>query len=265
MEWTGKRVRPYLSTLMQQIIVSYATSTAQEGKSNWEKVACWKHCVLVRECVSLWYVSPHQMHRPCAQKLCRSWQTCEQVCSTIFWFQLDSTNVFRYTHQKFFFTKHFPLSSQIAVIAVGVFAGIIVLLALFVLGMLYHRGLAIRRKRALRRYLESAEVSHFGLFEYNAFYLTYMYLYFFFKWGSLHFLIQWSNYNRYTLPFKSLGSVRFFLKKLTFLFSKNLLNWSKVTEKKNFSLNKCSLKMKKIQLFSAFTIIIIEHQISILE
>ncbi|KAK7128917.1 hypothetical protein R3I94_017219 [Phoxinus phoxinus] len=48
-------------------------------------------------------------------------------------------------------------SSQIAVIAVAVFAGIIVLLALFVLGMLYHRGLAIRRKRALRRYLESAE------------------------------------------------------------------------------------------------------------
>uniref|UniRef100_A0A671R8I3 Receptor protein-tyrosine kinase n=1 Tax=Sinocyclocheilus anshuiensis TaxID=1608454 RepID=A0A671R8I3_9TELE len=48
-------------------------------------------------------------------------------------------------------------SSQIAGIAVAVFAGIIVLLALFVLGMLYHRGLVIRRKRALRRYLESGE------------------------------------------------------------------------------------------------------------
>lgn len=48
-------------------------------------------------------------------------------------------------------------SSQIAGIAVAVFAGITVLLALFVLGMLYHRGLAIRRKRALRRYLESGE------------------------------------------------------------------------------------------------------------
>uniref|UniRef100_A0A672LHK8 Receptor protein-tyrosine kinase n=1 Tax=Sinocyclocheilus grahami TaxID=75366 RepID=A0A672LHK8_SINGR len=47
--------------------------------------------------------------------------------------------------------------SQIAGIAVAVFAGIIVLLALFVLGMLYHRGLIIRRKRALRRYLESGE------------------------------------------------------------------------------------------------------------
>uniref|UniRef100_A0A671R952 Receptor protein-tyrosine kinase n=1 Tax=Sinocyclocheilus anshuiensis TaxID=1608454 RepID=A0A671R952_9TELE len=47
--------------------------------------------------------------------------------------------------------------SQIAGIAVAVFAGIIVLLALFVLGMLYHRGLVIRRKRALRRYLESGE------------------------------------------------------------------------------------------------------------
>uniref|UniRef100_A0A9J8CU15 Receptor protein-tyrosine kinase n=2 Tax=Cyprinus carpio TaxID=7962 RepID=A0A9J8CU15_CYPCA len=45
----------------------------------------------------------------------------------------------------------------IAGIAVAVFAGILVLLALFVLGMLYHRGLAIRRKRALRRYLESGE------------------------------------------------------------------------------------------------------------
>uniref|UniRef100_A0A673MCP2 Receptor protein-tyrosine kinase n=1 Tax=Sinocyclocheilus rhinocerous TaxID=307959 RepID=A0A673MCP2_9TELE len=45
----------------------------------------------------------------------------------------------------------------IAGIAVAVFAGIIVLLALFVLGMLYHRGLVIRRKRALRRYLESGE------------------------------------------------------------------------------------------------------------
>ncbi|XP_051962113.1 receptor tyrosine-protein kinase erbB-3-like [Xyrauchen texanus] len=48
-------------------------------------------------------------------------------------------------------------SSHIAGIAVAVFAGIIVLLAVFVLGVLYHRGLAIRRKRALRRYLESGE------------------------------------------------------------------------------------------------------------
>lgn len=61
----------------------------------------------------------------------------------------------------FSLTKHLPNSSQIAGIAVAVFAGILVLLALFVLGMLYHRGLAIRRKRALRRYLESGEVSHF--------------------------------------------------------------------------------------------------------
>uniref|UniRef100_A0A671R9H5 receptor protein-tyrosine kinase n=1 Tax=Sinocyclocheilus anshuiensis TaxID=1608454 RepID=A0A671R9H5_9TELE len=57
----------------------------------------------------------------------------------------------------FSLTKHLPNSSQIAGIAVAVFAGIIVLLALFVLGMLYHRGLVIRRKRALRRYLESGE------------------------------------------------------------------------------------------------------------
>ncbi|XP_051947323.1 receptor tyrosine-protein kinase erbB-3-like [Xyrauchen texanus] len=48
-------------------------------------------------------------------------------------------------------------SSHIAGIAVAVFAGIFVLLAVFVLAMLYHRGLAIRRKRALRRYLESGE------------------------------------------------------------------------------------------------------------
>uniref|UniRef100_A0A673KXI9 Receptor protein-tyrosine kinase n=1 Tax=Sinocyclocheilus rhinocerous TaxID=307959 RepID=A0A673KXI9_9TELE len=57
----------------------------------------------------------------------------------------------------FSLTKRLPLSSQIAGISVAVFAGIIVLLALFVLGLLYHRGLAIRRKRALRRYLESGE------------------------------------------------------------------------------------------------------------
>lgn len=61
----------------------------------------------------------------------------------------------------FSLTKHLPLSSQIAGIAVAVFASIIVLLALFVLGLLYHRGLGIRRKRALRRYLESGEVSPF--------------------------------------------------------------------------------------------------------
>ncbi|XP_026097690.1 receptor tyrosine-protein kinase erbB-3-like isoform X2 [Carassius auratus] len=48
-------------------------------------------------------------------------------------------------------------SSQIAGISVAVFAGIIVLLAMFALGFLYHRGLNIRRKRALRRYLESGE------------------------------------------------------------------------------------------------------------
>lgn len=58
------------------------------------------------------------------------------------------------------FTWYLSLSPQIAGIAVGVFAGILVLLALFVLGMLYHRRLAIRRKRALRRYLQSGEVCH---------------------------------------------------------------------------------------------------------
>uniref|UniRef100_A0A7N6ANH0 Receptor protein-tyrosine kinase n=1 Tax=Anabas testudineus TaxID=64144 RepID=A0A7N6ANH0_ANATE len=36
-------------------------------------------------------------------------------------------------------------------------AGLIFCLVLFFLGMLYHRGLAIRRKRAMRRYLESGE------------------------------------------------------------------------------------------------------------
>lgn len=40
----------------------------------------------------------------------------------------------------------------------GVPAGLIFCLVLFFLGMLYHRGLAIRRKRAMRRYLESGEV-----------------------------------------------------------------------------------------------------------
>uniref|UniRef100_A0A669BG36 Receptor protein-tyrosine kinase n=1 Tax=Oreochromis niloticus TaxID=8128 RepID=A0A669BG36_ORENI len=42
-------------------------------------------------------------------------------------------------------------------IALGVPAGLIFCLVLFFLGMLYHRGLAIRRKRAMRRYLESGE------------------------------------------------------------------------------------------------------------
>uniref|UniRef100_A0AAX7TX74 Receptor protein-tyrosine kinase n=1 Tax=Astatotilapia calliptera TaxID=8154 RepID=A0AAX7TX74_ASTCA len=43
-------------------------------------------------------------------------------------------------------------------IALGVPAGLIFCLVLFFLGMLYHRGLAIHRKRAMRRYLESGEV-----------------------------------------------------------------------------------------------------------
>uniref|UniRef100_UPI0037E88292 receptor tyrosine-protein kinase erbB-3b n=1 Tax=Semicossyphus pulcher TaxID=241346 RepID=UPI0037E88292 len=48
-------------------------------------------------------------------------------------------------------------SGQITGIALGVPAGLIFCLALFFLGVLYHRGLAIRRKRAMRRYLESGE------------------------------------------------------------------------------------------------------------
>ncbi|KAM7404725.1 hypothetical protein PAMP_012047 [Pampus punctatissimus] len=46
---------------------------------------------------------------------------------------------------------------QITGIALGVPAGLIFCLVLFFLGVLYHRGLAIRRKRAMRRYLESGE------------------------------------------------------------------------------------------------------------
>ncbi|XP_026872274.2 receptor tyrosine-protein kinase erbB-3b isoform X2 [Electrophorus electricus] len=48
-------------------------------------------------------------------------------------------------------------SPAVAVIVFGVLAGLIVCLAVVVLSLLYHRGLAIRRKRALRRYLESGE------------------------------------------------------------------------------------------------------------
>lgn len=51
-----------------------------------------------------------------------------------------------------------PCSGQITGIALGVPAGLIFCLVLFFLGVLYHRGLAIRRKRAMRRYLESGEV-----------------------------------------------------------------------------------------------------------
>uniref|UniRef100_A0A3P8NW30 Receptor protein-tyrosine kinase n=1 Tax=Astatotilapia calliptera TaxID=8154 RepID=A0A3P8NW30_ASTCA len=50
-------------------------------------------------------------------------------------------------------------SGQITGIALGVPAGLIFCLVLFFLGMLYHRGLAIHRKRAMRRYLESGEQS----------------------------------------------------------------------------------------------------------
>uniref|UniRef100_A0A8D0AUH1 receptor protein-tyrosine kinase n=1 Tax=Sander lucioperca TaxID=283035 RepID=A0A8D0AUH1_SANLU len=49
-------------------------------------------------------------------------------------------------------------SGQITGIALGVPAGLIFCLVLFFLGVLYQRGLAIRRKRAMRRYLESGEV-----------------------------------------------------------------------------------------------------------
>ncbi|KAJ8403976.1 hypothetical protein AAFF_G00343260 [Aldrovandia affinis] len=42
-------------------------------------------------------------------------------------------------------------------IVLGVLAGVVVCFAVFVLSMLYHRGLAIRRKRAMRRYLERGE------------------------------------------------------------------------------------------------------------
>ncbi|KAA8591061.1 hypothetical protein FQN60_002004 [Etheostoma spectabile] len=48
-------------------------------------------------------------------------------------------------------------TGQITGIALGVPAGLIFCLVLFFLGVLYQRGLAIRRKRAMRRYLESGE------------------------------------------------------------------------------------------------------------
>ncbi|KAM8830774.1 LOW QUALITY PROTEIN: receptor tyrosine-protein kinase erbB-3-like [Synchiropus picturatus] len=55
-------------------------------------------------------------------------------------------------------SPHFSLpSGQITSIALGVPAGLIFCLVLFFLGVLYQRGLAIRRKRAMRRYLESGE------------------------------------------------------------------------------------------------------------
>uniref|UniRef100_A0A3B5LA31 receptor protein-tyrosine kinase n=1 Tax=Xiphophorus couchianus TaxID=32473 RepID=A0A3B5LA31_9TELE len=48
---------------------------------------------------------------------------------------------------------------QITGIALAVPACLIFCLGLFFLGVLYHRGIAIRHKRAMRRYLESGEVS----------------------------------------------------------------------------------------------------------
>ncbi|XP_062872148.1 receptor tyrosine-protein kinase erbB-3b [Trichomycterus rosablanca] len=48
-------------------------------------------------------------------------------------------------------------SPHIAGVVSGVLAGLIVCLALVVMALLYRRGLAIRRKRALRRYLENGD------------------------------------------------------------------------------------------------------------
>ncbi|XP_060793411.1 receptor tyrosine-protein kinase erbB-3b isoform X2 [Neoarius graeffei] len=48
-------------------------------------------------------------------------------------------------------------SPHIAAIVSGVLAGLFVCLAVVVMALLYRRGVAIRRKRALRRYLESSE------------------------------------------------------------------------------------------------------------
>lgn len=50
------------------------------------------------------------------------------------------------------------LSPHIAAIVSGVLAGLIVCLAVVVMALLYRRSMAIRRKRILRRYLESGEV-----------------------------------------------------------------------------------------------------------
>jgi hypothetical protein len=51
------------------------------------------------------------------------------------------------------------LSSQpIIGIVLGVLAVVIVGISIFVMSVLYRRGLAIRRKRAMRRYLASGEV-----------------------------------------------------------------------------------------------------------
>ncbi|KAJ8258974.1 hypothetical protein COCON_G00179860 [Conger conger] len=48
-------------------------------------------------------------------------------------------------------------SPQTTGIVLAVLAGVVVCFAVFVLSMLYHRGLAIRRKRAMRRFLERGE------------------------------------------------------------------------------------------------------------
>lgn len=59
------------------------------------------------------------------------------------------------------------LSSHIVGIVSGVLAGLIVCLALVGMALLYRRGLAIRRKRALRRYLQNGDVrilfEHFSI------------------------------------------------------------------------------------------------------
>lgn len=52
----------------------------------------------------------------------------------------------------------FPPRQQTTFITLGVIALIFASFSVFVLTVLYRRGIAIRRKRAMRRYMESGEV-----------------------------------------------------------------------------------------------------------
>lgn len=54
-------------------------------------------------------------------------------------------------------------------IVVGVIVFLFVSFSVFVLTVLYRRGLAIRRKRAMRRYMERGEVSHSLMVESDCF------------------------------------------------------------------------------------------------
>lgn len=111
-----------------------------------------------------------KMYWPIFERLHGCSSNSGQVSGSLYWWQTSCIVSFHHDFILFAFALHswvlrvwpadvpFP-SPHIAAIVSGVLAGLIVCLAVVVMALLYRRGLAIRRKRALRRYLASGEVT----------------------------------------------------------------------------------------------------------